>query len=54
MAKLETTSAPTKVIYCACSHDFQDKKYGRGKRLANRCPGILRPKYRCTVCGTTY
>ena len=34
---------------CTCKHPYQDKKYGKGKRVFN-----LRKKegtYRCTVCG---
>ena len=34
---------------CTCNHDFQDKRYGKAKRVMNKCakPG----EYRCTVCG---
>ena len=38
----------TKIINCNCKHDFMDKMYGRGKRVANnkKAAGA-----RCTVCG---
>ena len=35
---------------CTCKHDFQDKKYGKGKRFHNVCAKA--GEYRCTVCGT--
>lgn len=36
------------VAACACEHEYQDKKYGKGKRLHNVGDngGI-----KCTVCG---
>lgn len=36
------------IMTCTCVHPFQDKEYGRGKRLFNE--GI-KDKWRCTVCG---
>ena len=42
--------ATTKKLRCSCYHLFQDKRYGRGKRLHN-----LKAKdggWRCTVCKT--
>ena len=39
----------TKKLLCSCYSIFQDKRYGRGKRLHN-----LKSKdkgWRCTVCG---
>ena len=42
----------TAIIQCTCKHEFQDNRYGPGKRLHNEL-GV--PKdgnhYRCTVCG---
>ena len=32
---------------CSCSHEYQDKKYGKGNRVHN--PGAK--GYKCTVCG---
>lgn len=33
-----------------CKHDFQDKRYGKGKRVMNY--SSKNQNYRCTVCGT--
>lgn len=36
---------------CTCSSDYQDKVYGKGKRLCNMTTkGKGNPTYRCTVC----
>lgn len=49
------------IVSCKCRHDYQDKKYGKGKRVANQTLRSLTdgknplPKdraFRCTVCGT--
>ena len=37
----------TKIVKCTCTHKWQDKKYGKGRRVANACS----KGYRCTVCG---
>lgn len=38
---------------CLCKHKEQDKWYGKGKRVFNKCVGRSgnEKKYRCTVCG---
>jgi len=37
---------------CICSHIFQDRQYGRGKRAHNLCSKEGKEKgLRCTVCG---
>ncbi len=37
------------ILKCGCKHDFQDKTYGNGMRVANQ---LLKKEYfRCTVCG---
>jgi len=36
----------TKVIKCTCRHEFQDTKYGKGKRVHNK----TKKGWRCTVC----
>ncbi len=42
---------PPKVVKCSCKHEHQDKVYGVGMRLANRCkPNDKAGTYRCTVC----
>ena len=38
----------TVVRACTCSHEFQDKLYGKGRRVANV---TANGKSRCTVCG---
>ena len=40
-----------KVVKCTCKHEFQDKKYGKGMRLANQGAVNFGDKFRCTVCG---
>lgn len=41
------------IIRCSCKHTYQDKKYGKNRRVANRC-GIKgsggKSTFRCTVC----
>lgn len=41
----------TKIINCECTHEFQDKRYGPGKRVANVTGGKGNNGWRCTVCG---
>ncbi len=41
----------TRVLPCSCQHDFQDKKYGKGKRLMNLTIKRNPTVWRCTVCG---
>lgn len=33
---------------CDCKHEYQDNKYGKGKRVFNK---TMKDKGRCTVCG---
>lgn len=35
---------------CSCVSDYQDKRYGKDKRLHNLAVKVR--KYRCTVCRT--
>ena len=35
---------------CTCISKFQDKRYGKGKRIMNPLQGNNKG-YRCTVCG---
>ncbi len=37
----------TKIIKCDCNHKWQDKRYGKKRRMANQCE----KGFRCTVCG---
>jgi len=40
------------IVHCDCKHDFQDKEYGKGKRLATPTKkDKINIIYRCTVCG---
>lgn len=40
------------VIKCSCSNEYQDSKYGKGKRVANSTNKLVGDKvvHRCTVC----
>lgn len=40
----------TRIINCECQHEFQDKRYGAGKRVANITDN---GDARCTICGKT-
>ncbi len=37
------------IIKCSCEHKYQDKVYGKGRRVMN--PTSSMGQYRCTVCG---
>lgn len=42
----------TKVIFCICKHEDQDKRYGEQMQLHNkRTKNKGRDEWRCTVCG---
>ncbi len=39
---------------CDCKHEYQDKMYGKGKRVHTPMKaGNKEGKYRCTVCAKT-
>jgi hypothetical protein len=38
-----------RVIKCDCVSEYQDARYGRGKRIANGCKDDK--AWRCTCCG---
>lgn len=40
--------AGTKILSCDCKNEYQDKRYGKGKRVHNRGN-----EWRCTVCRAT-
>ena len=46
---------PTMILKCSCRHEYQDEKYGPGKRVHNLAPGKNRNEvtWRCTVCSLT-
>jgi hypothetical protein len=37
------------IIKCTCKSDYQDKRYGAGKRVMNKRK--TEKSYSCTVCG---
>lgn len=41
-----------KIKECKCASPYQDKKYGKGKRVMNETKSTKADKtvYRCTVC----
>ena len=41
------TEKVPKVMECVCSHEWQDKRYGKSQRLMNP---MKEGKYRCSVC----
>lgn len=41
-----TSGVTTQILSCVCKHEFQDKEYGKGKRLFNNNTKGAR----CTVC----
>ena len=56
--KKESSSkdSASKIVNCTCTHEFQDKLYGKNKRLARRC-GKSKTKatgYKCTVCNANH
>ncbi len=41
------------INYCDCENEYQDKEYGKNKRVFNKTPkahGQNLSVYRCTVC----
>ena len=47
--KDETVRDP-KILDCVCASEYQDKRYGKGKRVHNPCKRPSGVGYRCTVC----
>lgn len=43
----------SKVLPCKCQNEYQDKQYGKNRRVHNpiAIKGKFDDKYRCTVCG---
>jgi len=39
-------NAGSEILACTCQHEDQDARYGRGRRVKNKCNG----GHRCTVC----
>ena len=42
----------TKRMKCTCTNTYQDKRYGKGIRVFNKCNSGVYAKWRCTVCGS--
>lgn len=40
-----------KILPCTCESKFQDKEYGKGKRLFNLSQSPKKKEAHCTVCG---
>jgi hypothetical protein len=38
-----------RIMRCTCKHEYQDKRYGEGKRVHNLA--VKAEAWRCTVCG---
>jgi len=41
------------ILVCNCDHVFQDKRYGKKRRLMNPIKWGKTNEFRCTVCGKT-
>ena len=39
------------ILKCNCKSSYQDKRYGKGKRVHNEGQGKTRGAVYCTVCG---
>jgi hypothetical protein len=39
------------IFPCQCSHEYQDKLYGKGRRVWNGMGLLGKSGIRCTVCG---
>ena len=49
---MSATTAKVFTCMANCTHEYQDKKYGKGKRVMNPIKvGSGGTDYRCTVCG---
>ena len=51
MTKSEMTQGAV-IKSCTCKHEFQDKRYGQGKRVFNKKADKSSSGYKCTVCGS--
>jgi len=50
---MSDTVRTIRILHCYCKHPFQDKRYGKGRRVHNltgKNGKGLSPIYRCTVC----
>ena len=48
---IEQTKEDAMIKNCTCKHDYQDEKYGKGRRVFNQLAKATgAQEYRCTVC----
>lgn len=42
----------TRILKCTCKHEFQDERYGKGKRVHNKKKPVAAgiSEWECTVC----
>jgi hypothetical protein len=40
------------ILKCTCKNEYQDKEYGKNKRVHNRTEKVEGKMYRCTVCSS--
>lgn len=48
---MENKKYGTTIERCSCSHEYQDKRYGKQMRVHNLSGKKDRFRARCTVCG---
>ena len=48
-----TINGETKILKCTCKSAYQDKRYGKDKRVHNVGGATGSRTYRCTVCATS-
>lgn len=54
MAKQADTLERSTIMRCDCKHEYQDNRYGIGKRVhSRRVKGRVPMGWRCSVCGAT-
>lgn len=41
------------ILECNCKHEYQDKRYGKNKRVHTEKKDPVRNGYICTVCAKT-
>ena len=41
----------TKIMFCTCKSNYQDKEYGNQQRVHNEAVSKTGKAWRCTVCG---
>ncbi len=50
--KIEELWESKMVLFCGmCKHEFQDKRYGKNKRVFNKQRDANPQTWKCTICG---